>query len=239
MTDLSRPRICVFSERLAPPFDEGIKNVALAVIRELSRDHSLLSLTTFGEDVPESGIRNLRAGKSLISTALRRAIRTFSPEIIVYIPTASHTLASFLRARVLGWYAPRARVHMIALQPRSLGRTGRLLIPRLCPHQAWVQSDRSAALLRSLGCRVGMFPGGVDGARFRPVSSQARVSLRAHYDLPEDAFVVLHVGHINANRNVELLSRVQELSGCQAVLAGSTSTPPGCNSYRSHARTRG
>ena len=53
MTDMSRPRICVFSERLATPFDEGIKNVALAVIRELSCDHSLLPLTTFGEDVPK------------------------------------------------------------------------------------------------------------------------------------------------------------------------------------------
>lgn len=225
MTDASRPRICVFSERLAPPFDEGIKNVALEVIRELFLDYTLLSLTTFGEDVPEYGIRNLRAGKSLLSAALGRAIRTFSPDMIVYIPTASHTLASFLRARVLGWYAPGARVHMIALQPRSLGRAGRLLIPRLCPHRVWVQSDRSAALLRSLGCRVGMFPGGVDGGRFRPVSSQARVRMRARYDLPEDAFVVLHVGHINANRNVELLSRVQELHGCQAVLVGSTSTP--------------
>ena len=225
MTDLSRPRICVFSERLAPPFDEGIKNVALAVIRELSRDHILLPLTTFGEDVPEYGIRNLQAGKSLISASLGGAIRMFSPDIIVYIPTASHTLASFLRARVLGWYAPGARVHMIALQPRSLTWSGRRLIPRLCPYRVWVQSDRSVALLRSLGCRVGRFLGGVDGVRFQPVSSRARASLRARYDLPENAFVVLHVGHINANRNVELLSSVQKLSGCQAVLAGSTSTP--------------
>jgi len=220
-----RPRVCVFSERLAPPFDEGIKNVALEVIREISRDHRLLALTVFGEDVPEHGIRNVRAGKSLISAALGRAIRKFSPDIVVYIPTASHTLASFLRVRVLSWYATGARVHMIALQPRSLGRSGRLLIPRLCPHRVWVQSDHSAALLRSLGCPVGMFPGGVDSERFRPVSSQARASLRTRHGLPEDAFVVLHVGHINANRNVELLSRVQELPGCQAVLVGSTSTP--------------
>ena len=165
---LHMARVCVLSERLAPPFDEGIKNVALSIIRELSRDHSLLALTAFGQDVPEYGIRNLRAGKSLISVALGRAIRAFGPDIIAYIPTASHTLASFLRTRVLGWYAPGARVHMIALQPRSLGWGGRFLVPRLRPHRVWVQSDRSAALLRSAGCQVGMFPGGVDSERFRP-----------------------------------------------------------------------
>ena len=225
MSDTSRPRICVFSERLAPPFDEGIKNLALAVIRELSRDHSLLALTTFGEDVPEHGIRNVRAGKSLISVELGRAIRRFGPDIICYIPTASHTLASFLRARVLGWYAGGARVHLVALQPRLLGRAGRSLIPWLCPQRVWVQSDRSAGLLRSVGCRVGILPGGVDTGHFHPVSPETKASLRDRYGLPVDSFILLHVGHINANRNVELLSRVHGLRGCQAVLVGSTSTP--------------
>lgn len=220
-----RPRICVFSERLALPFDEGIKNFALAVIRELSLDHTLLALTTFGEDVPEYGIRNLRAGKTLISGDLARAIQTFGPDIICYIPTASHTLASFMRACVLNSYAQTARVHMVALQPRRLGWTARLLIRRLSPYRVWVLSARSAELLRSLGCPVGILPGGVDTERFQPVPPAAKARLRARYGLPADAFVVLHVGHINASRNVELLNRVQKLPGCQAVLVGSTSTP--------------
>ena len=72
----SRLRICVFSERLAPPFDEGIKNLATAVICELSRRHTVLSLTAFGEDVPEYGIRNVRAGKSLIAQDLNLVQQT-------------------------------------------------------------------------------------------------------------------------------------------------------------------
>jgi len=221
----SRLRICVFSERLAPPFDEGIKNLATAVICELSRRHTVLSLTAFGEDVPEYGIRNVRAGKSLIDRDLAKSIRGFDPHIICYIPTASHTLASFLRARVLGCYARGSRVHMVALQPRRLGRVERMLIRRLCPHRVWVQSDRSAELLRSIGCRVGMLPGGVDTERFRPVPASTKAGLRARHGLSEDEFIVLHAGHINANRNVEVLSNVQHLAGCRAVLLGSTSTP--------------
>ena len=127
---------------MAPPFDEGIKNLALAVIRELSQDHEVLALTCLGQDMPEHGIRNVRAGRSLISAELARVVRGFDPDIVCYIPTASYTLASFLRAKVLSYYARRACVHMVALQPRPLGRLERFLISRLCPCRLWVHRFR-------------------------------------------------------------------------------------------------
>jgi glycosyltransferase involved in cell wall biosynthesis len=61
--------------------------------------------------------------------------------------------------------------------------------------------------------------------RFRPVPASMKADLRARHGLSEDQFIVLHAGHINVNRNVEVLSRVQQLAGCQAILLGSTSTP--------------
>jgi len=223
--DRSRPRICLFSERIARPFDEGFKNVALAIIRELSKRADLLALTAFGQDVPEYGIVNLRANRGLLSVELGGAIRDFSPELLCYIPTASYTLPSFLRARVLEWYARGARVDMIALQPRTLGLMARALVPLVRPDYVWVQSPGSRAELEALGCRVGILPSGVDTERFRPVRPAVKARLRAEHGISGEEFVVLHVGHINPNRNVETLGRVQELPGCQAVLAGSTSTP--------------
>ena len=64
-------RICLFSERMAPPFDEGIKNTALqlargfAVAQGAGDGHDVLTLTTFGRDVPELGIRNMPANRLL------------------------------------------------------------------------------------------------------------------------------------------------------------------------------
>ena len=220
-----RRRAIVFSELLAPPFDEGFKNLALAMIRELGRDLDVLGLTNFGASVPEYGIRRVNAGKHLLSADLWAAIRTFAPDDIYYIPTASHTFSSFMRARVLKWYGGRARVHMVVLQPRPLGGLVRSLIPHLSPHKIWAQSPRSLSLLRSLGQDVGVMPSGVDTELFRPVSAPEKSALRREYGLDEHAFVVLHVGHVKSKRNVELLCRVQEeVSGAQAVLVGSTST---------------
>jgi glycosyltransferase involved in cell wall biosynthesis len=220
-----RRRAIVFSELLAPPFDEGFKNLALAMIREMGRDREVLGLTNFGADVPEYGIRKVTAGKHLFSTDLRSAVRDFAPDDIYYIPTASHTLSSFMRARVLKWYASRARVHLVVLQPRPLNGLARFLIPHLSPDKIWAQSRRSVSLLRTLDQDVGVMPGGVDTERFRPVDAAVKSSLRREFDLAEDAFIVLHVGHIKAKRNVELLCRVQkEIPGVQVVLVGSTST---------------
>ena len=220
-----RRRAIVFSELLAPPFDEGFKNLALAMIREMGRDREILGLTNFGADVPEYGIRRIPAGKHLLSPALRSAVRAFAPDDIYYIPTASHTLSSFLRARVLKWYGGRSRVHLVVLQPRQLGVLARTLIPHLAPSKVWAQSPRSLSLLGGLGQDMGVMPSGVDTERFRLVDASERLALRRRYALNENAFVVLHVGHVKSKRNVELLCRVQEeIPGAQAVLVGSTST---------------
>ncbi|MBC7243140.1 MAG: hypothetical protein H5T60_11930, partial [Anaerolineae bacterium] len=52
-------RVAVFSERLAPPFDEGIKNVTYNLLRRLGVEHSVMALTTGGADIPELGVRDI------------------------------------------------------------------------------------------------------------------------------------------------------------------------------------
>ena len=158
MVVMNQHRICVLSERLARPFDEGFKNLSLSLIREFSREHKVLGLTTLGEDLPELGVRRVRASKSLLSIALWRCISAFRPRTIYYVPTASYTLFSFMRARVLASYGRGADVEMIALQPRNLGRLSRAIIPRFCPDFLWVQSPQSMGMLDELGCPAGLLP---------------------------------------------------------------------------------
>ena len=222
---MNKHRICLLCNRLTPPFDEGFKNLSLSLVRELSRDHDVLALTTSGEGSLELRVRRVRAGRSLLSIPLWRAIRAFRPEIIYYVPTASYTLFSFLRARVLGLYGRGAKVQMIAPQPRPLGTLARAIIPRVCPDFVWVQSPQSEKSLAELGCRVGLLSSGVDLDRFRPISREAKEALRRRHGLSSDAYIVTHVGHVNRNRNAHVLARLQREADCQVILAGSTSTP--------------
>jgi glycosyltransferase involved in cell wall biosynthesis len=216
-------RVLLFSERLRPPLDEGFKNTAIQLARALRHEHEVLALTTRGEDIPADGIRNVAADKLLRSAALREIVHDFDPQVILYIPTASATPAAMLRTRVLHSDAPRARIAMLALQPRRYDPLTSLAIRFIKPPLILVQSRAMGTLLAGLGCRVLPVRSGVDAERFTPATAEERVNLRARLGLPAQSFIVLHVGHINSGRNIAVLEQVQQ-AGCQAVLVGSTST---------------
>ncbi len=219
-------RILFFGERLAPPFDEGIKNLALNLLRQWRGQHEVLALTTEGADLPDAGVRNLAGLNRLLSdAALRDAIRAFGPQRIVYLPTASMTWPAFLRAWMLGRHGRGAPVTLIALQPRRQRAWQRLLTPAIAPARVIVQSRQSAALLAYLGERVRFVSAGVDMERFAPATPAEKLRLRQRYGIDAASRVLAHAGHINRRRNVSVLAELQGLPGVQTILAGSTSTP--------------
>jgi glycosyltransferase involved in cell wall biosynthesis len=219
-------RAAVVSERLGPPFDEGVKNVALNLVRHLGRRHEVLALTTAGADLPELGLEDLPAvGRLFHSRRLRERIRSFKPERLCYLPTASMTPWSFLRARSLGRHGRGAPVTMIALQPRPVGMLTRAFAFGGAPDTVLVQSASTARLLAGVRTKVRFVPVGVDRERFAPVEPARRETLRHRFGVHPGVRVVLHVGHLNTGRNVLALREIQRLAGVTVVLAASRSTP--------------
>jgi len=79
--------------------------------------------------------------------------------------------------------------------------------------------------LRHIPCPVHFLPSGVDTSRFVPVDDARKKDLRRKHGVDEGAFVVLHVGHINRGRNVQIFETVARVGDIQVMLVGSTSTP--------------
>jgi len=217
-------RLCVFSERLALPGDEGIKNYAVNLIRALQPRHDVLALTTFGADVPEWGVRNVRSNQLLLAAGLARLVRAFRPEIIFYVPTAAATPFSFARASVLKTYARGAPVALVALQVRRYGRLARAIMPHLCPDLVLVQSATTEASLRQLARRMRRVPPGIDIDRFRPVDTITRNALRADYGIAPSTRLIVHVGHLKRGRNVQALIPLHDPPDQRVLVVGSTST---------------
>jgi len=221
-------RIGLLTERLKPPYDEGFKNVAVNLIRELGQRHTLLALTCFGADDSALGLRDVPANRLLLSRALARAIGGFRPDLLYYLPTASTTLFGLLRARVLSLYTHGKPVALVALQPRLLGRW-EPLARFLSPSVILAPTPAVRAALPSARCPIVEAPLGVDAARFQPAAPGRQAALRAKYGVPIDRWVLLHVGHIKAERNIQALARLQaeaarEGEPLQIVVVGSTST---------------
>jgi glycosyltransferase involved in cell wall biosynthesis len=217
-------KVLVFCERLAPPFDEGIRNVAINLLREFRKaGHSAQAVTVYGADCPELGLSNLDGvNRALFSRRLLRFIRAFAPDRVCYVPTASMTSAAFLRGGMLRLLSNGAPVTMVVLQPRRLALWGRIVCALWPPDLVLTFSSSTAALLSHLGRRVVRATVGVDALRFSPLKREHREKLRAELGLPGDHRVMLHVGHLHRNRNLEPLKALQDLDQAQVLLAASS-----------------
>jgi glycosyltransferase involved in cell wall biosynthesis len=178
--------------------DLGVKQVGLEIARQLGERHETLQVN----------IRDLLAW---------RQVRAFQPQIIHFVLGPS--MLGLLAARVLTLFCGSAKSVVSAPNPSvSLRRMGALIRPDL----VLVQSYQSETMFRRMGCATAFLPNGVDVRRFLPAPNRRKMELRAKYGINKDRFVVLHVGPIIRQRNVQLLGQLQR-EGQQIVLVGRTS----------------
>lgn len=191
-----------FSARL----DEGFKNVARCMARGLSRYHELVRL-------------NLKQplGPAVWSVQLK------SPDVVHYL--SAPTPLTFLLLAVLRLRWPGVPTVVSALHPSSLRLENSAVFRWLArisrPTLVLVQNPQSADMFRGLGCRIRYLPNGVDTERFLPVSKGRRKALRRKHGLPEKRHIVLHVGHLRAERNLEVISGLQA-HDTQVLIVGGT-----------------
>lgn len=221
-------RICIVSEAIEAPFDEGVKIFVYHLIEETSKDHTVLGISRLGhfkEGIEQYCVRALPDNKLFISPYLGSTLRKFCPDIIFYIPTACATLNSFLRARILKFYVKGVKTVLISLQPREYSFISKNIIPLIAPDLVLTQSEKTQKVLSNLGCETRKIACGVDLHRFTPVDIKTKEQLRKKYYFPDNKYLVLHVGHINRNRNMQFMGEIQNRGDTQAVVVGSTSYP--------------
>jgi glycosyltransferase involved in cell wall biosynthesis len=194
--------IGTFSERQ----DEGLRSVSGRILKELQKRHEVMAFNT-GESL---------AWKSV------RTVRRFKPDILHYL--TGPTVRSFAVLRTYKLLLGDVTCIASATRPFFSSKS-RWAVSFLKPDLVLTQAIRWETFFRSKGIRTVRLMNGVDLARFRPVDrEQTRKELRQKHGIPIDKFVVLHVGHIKANRSVEIFSRLQQSSDVQCVVVGSTST---------------
>ncbi|MBP2144594.1 glycosyltransferase involved in cell wall biosynthesis [Methanofollis sp. W23] len=200
-------KICLIGALSGDP-DEGYRNVTGRLSHHLAPSHEVLPLD--GQDVHTPGFWH--------------RLRGFDPEVVHCI--SAPTVRSFIllrAARSLCQGHPSCVLS--ALHPHGLSLLGspwfQRLGPPLAPDLVLTQSRQAGDLLARARMRTAYLPHGVDLTKFAPVSPAQKAALRAQYGLPEDRFVLLHVGHLKPDRGLAVLKQVQaEVPACQVVVAG-------------------
>jgi glycosyltransferase involved in cell wall biosynthesis len=226
-------RAVVVSEHMGPPLDEGIRKFATCLVSGLSSHVEACGIAAgspYPRPLSRSGgreemitdderILHAPGGRLFRGRALRYTLRAIDPDLIVYVPSASGTLFSFLRARGLQYICPDAHVSMVLPQMRRHTAPVRRLLSRLTPDSVFCQSAGTAGYLASLGVDSRFLPSGVDLRTFQPLSPSLKMHLRFKYCLPAKEYLVLHTGHLTPGRNTRVLGKLEGV-GRAVMLAG-------------------
>lgn len=193
-------RICIaahYSDRMDNRGDLGVKQVGLEIARRLGERHETLEV-------------------DITDPLAWRQVRAFQPQIVHFVLGPS--MLGLLAAKGVTLFCGGAKSVVSApnpsVSPRSVGAVVR-------PDLVLVQSHESETMFRSMGCATAFLPNGVDIGRFLPAPTWRKMEWRAKYGIAGDRFVVLHVGPIIRQRNVQLLTQLQQ-AGQQTVLVGRT-----------------
>jgi glycosyltransferase involved in cell wall biosynthesis len=197
-------RICLLGD-CSGRVDEGMKQIAYRLRQELARRHHVISLDP----------------RSVFHRGFWASIREFAPDVIHYIPGPS--TKSFVVMRTISLALPSAKTIMSAPLPLVSALTAGF-VRFMKPDLVLAQSKKMESIFRQWGLVTEYLPvSGVDVNRFKPASGPIKEALRRKYSIEPNQFVVLHVGHVKAKRNIQLLKRLQR-DGVQTVVVGSTST---------------
>ncbi len=200
-------KICLIGD-FSPNLDEGFKNTGHYLAHELEKEHTVYRINV----------------KEITSFKVLSQIASIKPDVIHAI--AQPTNQSFIFTYLLSKLWPKARTIVSALRPERYFAQGEIslfqewLIKKTKPNLILVQSDDAQTQFESLGCTVSRLSNGVDLQKFKPASGDKRVKLRQKYGLDPVRPVVLHVGHLEPDRNLKALSPLPA-AGIQVAVAGS------------------
>ena len=218
-------KIIFISEALSAPFDEGIKNVAFSIHKQLEQETGAVSITKALNDTDGLSIRKIPLNKLFFSGRLKAFLKKYSPDIILYLPEASITFNSFIRAKVLKLMSRSSKVVMLGVKHIEYSENQRRIIKTILkPDQLLLLGRFEIDFFMNAGIKVKVLPPAVDSNKFSEATEEEKRRIRAEFNIPDDKTVVLHVGHIRSTRNVESLLKVQRIEGVQVVIVGSTST---------------
>ncbi len=196
-------KICILGSATGN-IDEGMKNITFNIAHELSKTNNVLVLDPL----------NVSSFNFWID------LKNFDPQVIHYIPGRS--IKSFILMRIISLYLRKAKIIMSA-SLTHLSNFSQNFISFFKPNLILVQSIETGRLFeaRGLNIRYALLSG-INIDKFHPVSKNEKLKLRNKYKVPTEKFVVLHVGHIQKGRNLQVFLQIQNNPDIQVIIVAST-----------------
>ena len=202
-------RILLASEEITNRPREGTLVFLMHLVRCLHREGELTVVHASGEI--DSDIRAIRALslKTFVTKNLIRIANAERFDIALYVPQSGLIAFGLPRGALLRFFV-KSPVIVIGLQEQNVSGMNRLL-SRFATADLVLSPVRAVRdWIEGLGIDTGFIMPGYDERVFKPVNPDIRSRLRGKYDLPNDRYILLHVGHVKESRNLEVLLRYRD-----------------------------
>jgi len=214
----------IVTDILTEPLDEGAKVAVYNLLVKYRNKFPCITVLVNSEGVSFPCEAKYNLNKLLFDLSFYRYLNSSPFPKLLYIPQASITFPSFVRAWLLKLFT-RKDVSVFSVQPRRYSILERFVIRFIKPSQIITQSKLTAEGLSRMGVNTAVLALGVDAGKYREFEPAEKNQLRKKYGIEEPAKVLLHVGHIRQSRNLDWLIRIKRLSPeMNIIVVGSTTT---------------
>jgi glycosyltransferase involved in cell wall biosynthesis len=218
-----KKKVLLVTEYINPPYDEGIKKTVFNLYLILNKRYNVKVVCRYG--FVKGNINIINSNALFVSASIKNIIKDFKPDVLIYLPFCSGTLASYIRFKILCYYAHKAKKIFISLQPKQLKSWQKWIVQFIKPEFALTPSPELKEFWDSINTKNQLFPLVVDLSKFKPLADiERKAELRRKYNLPVSPYIISHMGHLNNGRNLETLIPLQN-AGYQVIIIGSSSTP--------------
>ncbi|MFH1971881.1 MAG: glycosyltransferase [archaeon] len=214
-------KFVIINETLKKPYDEGMKNYVVSLIREFKKKSKVLAFTNQQFEDKELNLISVNMNKFFLNFSLFKKIKKFNPDSIIYIPYSSITFFAFLRAKFLSLFTNKKLI-IISLQRRKYGFLEKIILPFLKPNLVITSSEETYHFLNNLGFNINLSAIGIDTDRFYAVSKNKKNLLRKKWNLLPNKKIFLHIGHLKKKRNIQSLFQVLENKNNLLIIVAST-----------------
>ena len=195
-------KVCILGS-YSGTLDEGMANVSYHIYQNLKEQFSDTLLLNVDNSF------KLSFWKSIIK---------FKPNIIHLIPGPTIKLLILLKMIQKITHS----VSIVSATRNELNSFFRIISFLVKPNKVIVNSKHSENFFLKQKYETQFISNGVDTKKFHSITKEKKIELRRKYNIPENDFLVLHVGPIVKGRNQRIF---QDIPGVKILLITSTTNP--------------
>lgn len=212
-------KMIILSDCLSEIADEGCVKVAASLVKRIKLQDPCVTVISYDRKPQYSDV-HLKLNKFFINSSLLSMIAK-KREDILYIPFASNTKASAMRAFVLSFFSA-GKIYVLFVLRHPLGLITKKLLELGKAEIIVLSADSYEFYIKKIKNKILYLKTGINTKKFSPVSLEKKEVIRRKYNMDLKRKILLHVGHLNEGRNVEVLLKVDKKY--QIILVLSTTT---------------